>query len=258
MSENNENSTGWLCKRCVFADYKDNVQVGCKVGKIDVFKNMGVEIEEVKDDPSSEDPKEYYFIKDKFCNGWRSDNWLLKNQENPELAFKKENELRYDLILVEDEESGNSDIVRLENVILEIMKFDIKPNKLFFASKLPINLAQTSKLINRHFKKWTISNLDLELKKDEIIDTLVNKIECNYYVYSTLKNPPQNNNINEYHNLICEEQRVIGYYKDKELSLVNRHIHEYFQGGHFGKTLFDKIQEEKPELIYASNSNLPQ
>lgn len=241
---------GWLCRNCVFADYKDNIQIGCSVGKLDIFRNMGTVIEEVSDNPiEHENPKEYYFIQDKFCNTWRSTDWLEKNPENPQQKVKQEIELKYDLIIFE-EHKDISDLNKLEQYILYILTFDIKPNKVFFCSKSDINIVQTSKLLNRHFKKWVISNIDDDLIQDRIVDTIINKIETNYYVFSNLDSPPTNEQINKYNKLVCDEQRFIGYYQDEKISFVNRHIHQYFEGGYMDIPLLNKILDAKPDLIY--------
>tara|TARA_R110000824_G_scaffold10866_1_gene47583 strand:+ start:71584 stop:72429 length:846 start_codon:yes stop_codon:yes gene_type:complete len=54
------------CRKCVFADYEGNTQVGCTAGRLEVFEKNGVDFICVGDEE-----KTYYLIKDKACPYFR-------------------------------------------------------------------------------------------------------------------------------------------------------------------------------------------
>lgn len=59
-----------VCKSCIFATYEDNTQTGCKLNRIESFKNIGAEIVEAMDSE-----KEFYVIKERVCNTCRNEEW---------------------------------------------------------------------------------------------------------------------------------------------------------------------------------------
>ena len=51
-----------VCRKCVFAQYDGNEQVGCAAGRLDVFRQNGVEVMEAEDEE-----RKFFLIKNKAC-----------------------------------------------------------------------------------------------------------------------------------------------------------------------------------------------
>lgn len=60
------------CKNCIFAAYDEDTQIGCHLGKLDVYRKRGAEILECYDQD-----REFYVIKDRQCPHFRNLKWLL-------------------------------------------------------------------------------------------------------------------------------------------------------------------------------------
>ena len=55
-----------VCRQCVFAQYDGNKQVGCAAGRLDVFRQNGVEVLDGEDEE-----RKFFLIKDKACPYFR-------------------------------------------------------------------------------------------------------------------------------------------------------------------------------------------
>lgn len=77
MSEN-EKFMDTACKYCVFSEKKGNLQIGCKYGNLERFKNSGCEIIEAEDQE-----EQFFVIKNRLCMALRRSPWgdSLSNKE---------------------------------------------------------------------------------------------------------------------------------------------------------------------------------
>ena len=77
------------CKKCKFATYDNNTQVGCVAGRIDKFNDLVI--------PAYDDEQEFYVI-DTFCNFYRTQSWNVDNVDNL-LKVKEEAGISCDIII---------------------------------------------------------------------------------------------------------------------------------------------------------------
>jgi len=79
--EPNGKAVGYMatsCKTCHFKVVEDGLQVGCRFGRIDKFRERGHEV-------SREEDGVHFEIANRFCNAIRSDKWAA---EQPDPSFK--------------------------------------------------------------------------------------------------------------------------------------------------------------------------
>jgi hypothetical protein len=120
------------CKKCVFAEYVDKTQNGCRLNYLDIYKNnQDTELLEVFDEDL-----EFFVINEKKCIGYRENSWFVKfGLENATIEEKIEkfhqiNHLDYYVIINLDAETH--DDTRIQKLIVELSNLDIKPQKIIF------------------------------------------------------------------------------------------------------------------------------
>ena len=88
-----------ICYNCVFADYTDNVQTGCKANRLELFKQQKQEINEV-----DIDGKTCFVLEGKACVYYRNKDWAVESYktEDTDTIFdivKKQLNIPYHAIL---------------------------------------------------------------------------------------------------------------------------------------------------------------
>lgn len=164
------------CKKCVFAKYEDNTQVGCHLDYIEKYKASNIEIIEAYDDE-----KEFYIINDKKCIGYREDKWF--NQFNPEndhietkiKIYNGFNRLHYLLVINLKEYN----ISQLNALFADIAKAKIQPQKIILVryrdASLSFNYNKIENLIKQHniSYAWRVQTmLDDEISYGEILHNI--------------------------------------------------------------------------------------
>lgn len=135
------------CENCSFAICKNDEQIGCKAGRLEKFKDLGV----VQDD------KENNFYKiNRFCNMFRSEDQSLEDA-------RKQIKLKFAIVIFdEDEKFCNIAINSCKEINYDISKF-----KIVLASKHNQRFGRLFSTIHE-FKSLNInSELVLSLNKDE-------------------------------------------------------------------------------------------
>jgi len=96
---------GTTCNHCVFAEWNGYEQIGCKVGRLSRFAEIGTKLEKQTKTFSKTDgtiiTKTYYDICNRVCNLCRNKAWAdkQKNKSNLEEIAKQEAKLKCDMIL---------------------------------------------------------------------------------------------------------------------------------------------------------------
>lgn len=117
------------CNGCKFAEWtENNKQIGCDLGRLDKFKELGVEIVEAMDDTH-----EFFVVGDR-CAAYRKTDW--------EGDIEKELALEYDVVLLmTPTETEEQAIDLISRSIEEIFLQDHLPRK--------IVIANTNKYLNK-------------------------------------------------------------------------------------------------------------
>lgn len=196
------------CKKCVFADYKNNSQIGCAIGYLDKYRAINAHILEAYDEE-----KEFYVINEKKCLGYRENSWFKQyDMENASLAEKiakvqEINHLHYLLVINLYSFSEND----LRQIVKEISQLSVQPQKIIFVRYITNKLFDFNMLSNllKEYNlncKWRIqSMIDESINYPDILHNIVNLNKGFRFILS-IQNPTFNlDNIVSY-----ADQKVYG------------------------------------------------
>ena len=176
-----------LCHNCIFADYNNNIQTGCKAGRLDKFKKANIDISEmVYEDVTS------YVIEEKVCVYYRNKDWALdhyKNIDGNNLAAIVSKELRipyHVLLFVRNNDSIDDVNIRLT----ELEQQHIKPKMVTIIDRTHAPEPITNKLLTimrtHSFDYWRVQTIQaIDQFDTDIIDLIYDstkKIPYMFYI----------------------------------------------------------------------------
>lgn len=235
------------CKKCVFADYKNNSQVGCSIGYLEKYKNINATILEAYDEE-----KEFYIINDKKCLCYREDSWFKKyDMEHSTLQEKIEkvketNHLHY-LLVINLYNFNDSDLTKITQ---EITNLSVKPQKIIFvryANNKTFEFKVLSDLLKQSNLKcsWRIqSMIDNSLEYDQILHNIVS-MNKGYRFIVSIKNPASDidNIISFANNKVYEDLEALHVVANKDKSCILFSAPSYrFSLLIEGKNILDNIE----------------
>lgn len=182
------------CKKCVFADYQNNSQVGCSIGYLEKYRNINAHILEVYDEE-----KEFYVINEKKCLCYREDSWFeqhdMKNSslEDKIAKVQETNHLHY-LLVVNLLDFSDDDLTQ---TIKQISELSVKPQKIIFVRYVS-NKSFEFKVLSDLLKSsnlncaWRIqSMIDDSFTYKGILHNIVN-LNKGYRFVLSVENPTEN------------------------------------------------------------------
>lgn len=153
------------CKICIFADYEDKTQVGCKVNMLPKFKNKLVQIDECYDEE-----KKFFVIRKRQCMAKRNDGWIYAGLpiEDQQEELTIELDVAFHAIIIgspypDDTLYSIRDLKRQKYLPKLLTVINIHQNP-------PLRL--TAELKDSEFYKWELDNV-VDDSKD--IDALIHK-----------------------------------------------------------------------------------
>lgn len=179
------------CKKCVFAEYNNNSQVGCSIGHLEKYRNINATILEAYDEE-----KEFYIINEKKCLCYRENSWFTKyDMEHSTLQEKiakvKETNYLHYLLVINLYDFNADDLTKITN---EIKSLPIKPQKIIFV-RYSNNKTFEFNVLNDVLKQsnlkcsWRIqSMIDNSLNYDQILHNIVS-MNKGYRFIVSIKNP---------------------------------------------------------------------
>lgn len=174
------------CKDCIFAQYEDKTQTGCSFGRIEKFRNTGVEVIEVYDDD-----KEFFVIDGRTCNAYTNKNYkFYKENKDKKLnalieLVQQQIELRLSVVVMIISEDN------IDKTIFSLLNQDMKPNQVLFVFNCHTILPQDIhpkllELIGNRFT-WRMCNIvernDVGglVSPERALDIIINQIKGNYF-----------------------------------------------------------------------------
>lgn len=185
------------CKKCVFAKFDGITQIGCELGYIDKFKQMGADILEVYDEDL-----EFYVINKKKCLGYREDSWFKKlDMENATIEEKKEcflkdNHINYLLVI----DLSSLSIENLNKIKSHLINIKYKPSKIIIIRYIK-DLENFSFDVIRSFLKdtnfdqipWRVQTMeDNEIKFEEVLHNIITLNKNNRFIMYIRHNDDNN------------------------------------------------------------------
>ena len=254
------------CRDCAFAEYDDNTQTGCKLGKLEKFRQNGASVKEVFDETN----KEYFVVDGRFCVFWRRPSWLKQNEVvklGAEKAARKEVQARFAAVVHISDGSSLKDV---EKTVNSLLKQSPQPEKLVFTNSSSI---KPSKLVvlGKHFSVnlkipkergcnyWKIEQIKEEgvnfLRAIDIAVKGLSANDQNYYCCFNAGFEVPEDFTNKVDDSINEDMnRFLLLTSENEDGFVGQiHMHKSIGGNH-GKNFVDKMksvtEEQKcPHLI---------
>jgi hypothetical protein len=125
MSEEQKQESGTGCLNCIFAQWKDKRQVGCKLGRIEKFAERNTELDIVK----HEDGREFYLIKNRICLMLCTEDWLKRHPEvkDPEKDMRRLTALSCDIMILVD---NDQTLEGLRKTLHSLLQQQHKPAKI--------------------------------------------------------------------------------------------------------------------------------
>lgn len=229
------------CKDCIFAIYDNKTQTGCKMGRLDAYKKVDVEIIEAYDED-----KEFYVINNRLCNYCRNSEWGSKVDKHLWTTIVKlQAKLTYFTIIF-----ANDSLYDIENTINSLIKQDIAP-KAIAVIKYPssIKASKITSLLNKTGIKWRLENIvDNELTKNKAVDIAVNNFKSlPYYAVFNAGFEVPTNMFSDIDNAINVDMLTFGMLtpnSQENGKFVPTGIHRALQGN-FETTLEEKLIESE-------------
>lgn len=134
------------CKSCIFGAFEDKKQVGCVLGKLDIYKQQGTTITREFSEGTG---REYYVINDRYCLACRSERWLNSLPEGTDHLEKMEEEMavQCQFIII-----SNNMIPDIERTVMSIDKQTLKASKITIADK-PVSLFDDQAVRAEHVRR---------------------------------------------------------------------------------------------------------
>lgn len=173
------------CVDCIFSEKEDKTQIGCAAGRIDKYREIGVNVIE-----SYNGDDEFFVIEDKICSMYRDSRWGEKNYPKAWLT-QADKELQGKI----------ADIV-----IYAVSEFDLQPTLDSVKNQtmaphmvhlvLHYEVKNIAKYLNNMKKfpfKWRIHTPSLDLSRGEALNPAGDNCEAYYYaVFNSPREIPIN------------------------------------------------------------------
>jgi len=248
-----------LCHNCIFADYNDNIQTGCKADRLNKFKKANITISEmVYEDATS------YIIEEKVCVYYRNKDWALdhyKNIDDKNLVATVSKELRipYHVLLFVRKNDNRDDVsIRLT----ELEQQNIKPKMVTIIDRTHTPEPITNQLLtimrNHSFDYWRVQTIQaIDQLDTDIIDLIYDNtkkipymfyicFECQYTIPPTVSK--------EIHASLHDDMKAFTVLTPNANNVGGGALkvaHEKHAGNSFTIPLEDKIRhyDDAPHLI---------
>lgn len=245
------------CKDCIFAEYNDNVQSGCKQNRLNKFK---------KEQKTDETDNKIHFLLEGICNFCRNQDWKDKAGSDYLNKLKLETCAKVDLILINTESTLSRIEQQIERLLNEISQNQTKVCSVTFSSIVPINYSWYNKIVEKYSiqnkVRFHVVKPVLSTNLYPVLDMCVSRGKGNYYL-SYYLNTKQNLStcIDYIDNLLnVKLQKFImiqphiydTHTNDIDGLLVQRYLHKLL-GGNSDGNLVEKInilnKEQKENMV---------
>ena len=238
-----DNQLTTACKDCVFANYIGKTQTDCKLGRIEKFKQNGVDIIEAEDLEENE-----FFVVESWCNYYRDEEWiksLSADIDDLSAQVKKEAIFPVGFIVlfnenntIEQLEITTSMIKDMEKVAYVVVANSSNLEDIDVITKVQ-ELFEDSEI---DFKVTKI--MDNDFNQNQIIDAAFPNITNSYYYLLESGDAPVKDVVSLIDKQINTELEPVVYIKgDKGVSgtVIQSTMHK-FLNGNYGMSLLEKIE----------------
>ena len=248
------------CKNCIFAQYHDNTQYGCKVGRIEQYRAIDPNIIlEVFDEE-----KEFYVINKRICLYYRNEGWLERLVESEDInhsihhyesIVRKAMKIKVHFIITHHK---NQHIDKLCNTLKSIQKQKIKPTIVTVINRnldrMPNSVIQ--KILESYLPNidlWKVHGaINLDLSDLTYVDMVCDATKNNSYSFyitvpsGILLNPDLMQELDE---AINDDLQTFHMIEGEYTTIVPKQIHHINNGNAFNIPLKDKLDPSQVKSI---------
>lgn len=164
------------CYECIFAEWINNKQVGCKVNKLPKHANL-----------TTTNDKQHYMI-DGVCTHCRNSEWAKRINGSIIDQLYKEIMLKIDVIFINESENKKEIENNLIRVLEQLKQNKTQPCSITFSSIVPIDFNWYIGLITKHIglHKYHVVRPILSQELWSVIDMCAERGKANYYLVFNL------------------------------------------------------------------------
>ena len=257
--DNPTSITSTICLNCIFADYDDNTQIGCKADRLQLFEKANIEIK----DTEIED-KTCFIVEGKACVYYRNNEWgekYYKTTDSNEILEKVKQELSipYQIILFLRKNDTLQDV---QDRLSELESQTVKPKIVTLIDRSHGTETLTGSLMETFsqysFDHWRVQTIQAtDQVDDDVIDLVYDNTKKKPYMFYMVwecKHPIPNQLSQELHQSLQDDMKsfvVLLTNKNNVGKTILKIAHEKYAGNSFGIPLEDKIvhYDDAPHLI---------
>ena len=241
-----------VCKDCIFAEWEDNYQIGCELGRLKKFEENGYDVEMTSDESL------HYYVVDTICNRCFSKH---NTNDDPQIKDKviAVGRFNYDLIV---DCTGIDDVEQIKTTVdSNVNNQTIRPGKVVFLID-NLSYVDTHNMLSEIIEdgiEFEVTRVFVD-NSSELVDQYdfaVKRFNKVYYVVIKCGQEVPTDFPNMLDNILNEELRpfVLLYSKEHPFHclVVLRSLHKAFRGSKV-MPIYEKIEEAaehqlKEELI---------
>jgi hypothetical protein len=252
------------CLGCTFSIKDKQKQIGCQVGRIDKYKELGAEVINAYDDNGNE----FFVVNNRLCVYKRDKNWAKETPKRERLdAVNRELRLKYHIMV---HFNSTHDVSDLLNTLKSIDKQDNPPIILTIINRRrDVSQKDLVKIITAHNYKnfeWRLQTFfDDDATNRECLDVVIDNTKYEYKIlfyisfHAGFEVPKVlSEELQKY--VVTDMNKVAYGYANKEDNgeLVNIAMHLKHAGNSFNIPIFEKLKEfeEGVELYMEKIQNI--
>ena len=230
------------CQDCIFAEWLNHSQIGCKVRFL--HKYLVNDVAQEAWNSEIKDKQEFYILPDIACIGkipvgFLDDTISIEDAAN---FIKEKTQIRWQTIIILYDED-------IKPCLDALAKQKIKPENVsvILTHDSPISPGNVAKwLKQREFKTWRVMETEnQELSRGNLIDLVLDKYVNPFYMVLEPTKILDDDFIVDLNRIVNEDYISFGIIKMDGLDFVATAVHKYLNGNSFGLTLEEKLIEEK-------------
>lgn len=174
------------CKKCYFAEYEGDTQTGCKLGRIEKYREWDPNCIVEAFDIENHKHDNFYVVNGKFCNAMRKrdSKWAVEHQDDAVEKVREEIKLKMAVIVYVGE---GADIEAVQKTAESLKNQTLKPNRVLFINNQdsihPGVLNASIWKVLGNSVTWRINGTDERIEKRRVskeraIDIAVTALPC--------------------------------------------------------------------------------
>lgn len=167
------------CRQCVFADFREKTQVGCKLNRLERFQEQDPNCIV----PAEDGDLEFFVVNGRLCNAYRNVNsrWAGEHQADSLVAIVDELKVRLSVIVMLKGKTEEQITATAQSLLDQ----KLQPNQVLFVSEPGgVKAARLHALLFTLIGNkltWRIQNVLKEMSREKVVDEAVGAVTSPFY-----------------------------------------------------------------------------